>query len=145
MRKANYKLGWIAEPKLAGLTHFHSEILPEDIAGVFRDAEALIQSAKEEFHIIIDNRKVPMESLYSLKDLQESSPFLQNELLGYVVIVKPDCCEIPEERKAIEEVKGVFLMYVDSIGEAVDFLQRNVEGMRKAQVDRAFFPGWESS
>lgn len=139
MRNPNFKLGWVMKPNIAGLTHFHSEITQEDILAVYQETNALLQGIRSELDIIIDNRMVPMESLLSLADLQQSFHFLKNEFLRYIVMVKPMHLKISTEAIPIEKSEGVQLKYVSSIQEAMNFLMEKNPDLKKGISDRDFF------
>ncbi|WP_300666318.1 hypothetical protein [Fluviicola sp.] len=139
MRTSNYKVGWILETKVAALTHFHSEITHEDIIGVFTEAQKLLQDVKESFHIIIDNRLAPLNKLFSLEELQNSSPLLLHPLLNHIVIVKPNHLELRPNETFIEKRGRVTLKNVASIHEALDFLRQTIPELNQGKTDIHFF------
>ena len=139
MRTPNYKVGWILDTKVAALTHFHSEITQEDIIGVFTETQKLLQDAKEPFQIIIDNRLAPLNKLFSLEELQNSSPLLLHPLLDHIVIVKPNHLELGTNETLIEKRESTTLKNVSSIHEALDFLRQTVPELNQGKMDLHFF------
>lgn len=139
MRTPNYKLGWIIENKVAALTHFHSEITHKDILGVFEETQKLLQDAKEPFQIIIDNRLVPLNKIFSLEELQNSSPLLLHPLLNHIVIVKPNHLELKINETFMEKRKSTYLKNVSSIHEALDFLSQKIPELNQGKMDIHFF------
>lgn len=139
MRTSNYKVGWIIENKVAALTHFHSEITHEDIIGVFTEAQKLLQDAKEPFQIIIDNRLAPLKKIFSLEELQNSSPLLLHPLLNHIVIVKPNHLELRIHETLIEKRASTYLKNVTSIDEALDFLRQTIPELNQGKIDSHFF------
>jgi len=139
MRTPNYKVGWIIETKVAALTHFHSEITHEDIVGVFTETQKLLQGMQEPFHIIIDNRLAPLNKMYSLEELQNSSPLLLHPLLNYIVIVKPNHLELRINEILIEKRESKYLKNVSSIHEALDFVRQTIPELHQGKIDIHFF------
>tara|TARA_R110000868_G_scaffold411291_1_gene702873 strand:- start:1594 stop:2022 length:429 start_codon:yes stop_codon:yes gene_type:complete len=139
MRTPNYKVGWLIETKVAALTHFHSEITQEDIIGVFTETQKLLQDMKELFHIIIDNRLAPLNKIFSLEELQNSSPILLHPLLSYIVIVKPNHLELRINETVIENREGKYLKNVSSIHEALDFVRQTIPELHQGKMDIHFF------
>ena len=133
MRAPNFKAGWIIFKKIAGLTHFHADISPEDIDGVYAASEALLRSTNTKFHLIMDNRQAPMHALSTLEEMQSYAPLLQHPLLSYVLIIKPLHLPLEEKDKGLQESKGVVLKYVDSVEEAVSFLM-NLEVLSVEEI-----------
>ena len=139
MSASNYKVGWIVETKVAALTHFHSEITHEDIIGVFTEAQKLLMDAKGPFQIIIDNRLAPLTKLFSLEELQNSSPLLRHPLLNHIVIVKPNHLDLMINETVIEKWERTYLKNVSSIQEALNFLRLAIPELNKAKMDSHFF------
>jgi hypothetical protein len=139
MRTPNYKVGWIIPDKLAGLTHFHSDIQREDVAGVFLETEKLLQNVDTPFHILIDNRLAPLNKIYSLEELQQFSAFLRHPFLNYIIIVKPDGLKLESDQIEVEEKNGVFLKNAATVPEAFDFLNEVIPDLDKDQIDSLFF------
>ena len=139
MRAPNYKVGWLVEHKVAALTHFHSEITPEDIRGVFTETQKLLKDVKEPFQLIIDNRLAPLNRIYSLEELQNASPPLQHPFLGYLIVVKPNQLELSFSEKAIQERNGKYLKNAASIEEAFDFVRQLIPEVNAGELDLHFF------
>lgn len=139
MRTPNYKVGWIIPGKLAALTHFHSDITPEDIMGVFSETQKLLENVDQHFHILIDNRLAPLEKIYSLEELQHFSPFLRHPFLNHLVIVKPEKLKLEESQTKEERQGNVCLKNVSSIQEAFNFFQETAPDFDKDEIDQQFF------
>lgn len=139
MSAPNYKVGWILETKVAALTHFHSEITHQDIIGVFTETQQLLMDTKEPFQIIIDNRLAPLNKLFSLEELQNSSPLLLHPLLHYIVMVKPNHLELRSDDTLIEKRESTYLKNVSSIQEALNFLRQAIPELSQAKIDSHFF------
>lgn len=139
MRTSNYKVGWILETKVAALTHFHSEITHEDIIGVFTETQKLLKDVKEPFQIIIDNRLAPLNRIFSLEELQNSSPLLLHPLLDHIVIVKPNHLELRINETLIEKRESTSLKNVSSVKEALNFLRQAIPELNQAKMDIYFF------
>ncbi|KQC00839.1 hypothetical protein [Pedobacter sp. Hv1] len=139
MRAPNYKVGWILETKVAALTHFHSEITHEDMIGVFTETQKLLMDTKGPFQIIIDNRLAPLNKLFSLEELQNSSPLLLHPFLDHIVIVKPNHLELRINETPIEKRKSTYLKNVSSIQEALNFLRQAIPELSQAKMDSHFF------
>jgi hypothetical protein len=139
MRTPNYKVGWIIETKVAALTHFHSEITHEDIIGVFAETQKLLLDVKEPFQIIIDNRLAPLNKIYSLEELQNSSPLLLHPFLHHIVIVKPNHLELIINETLIEKRGSAYLKNVSSIHEALDFVRQTIPELNQDKMDIHFF------
>jgi len=138
MRIPNYKVGWIIPHKVAGLTHFHSDIQQEDVAGVFLETQKLLQNVDVPFHILIDNRLAPLNKIYSLEELQQFSPFLRHPFLNYIIIVKPDGLKLESGQIGVEEKNGISLKNVGTVPEAFDFLNEVIPDLDKGQIDLGF-------
>ena len=137
MSEPNFKVGWVIPNKIAVLTHFHSAITPEDIQGVMTESGRLLQGADDEFHLIIDNRVAPLPKIYSLEQLQDSSPILSHPLLKYLVVVKPMHLILPEIEE--ESKNGVTLKNVASVQEAFQFLSERTS-IELTGDEMEFFP-----
>lgn len=122
MRIPNFKVGWIVQNKIAALTHFHSEITPEDIYGVMQASQKLLKDINQDFHMIIDNRVAPLSRIYTLAELQESAPILAHPYLNHLIIIKPVHLSIPQNQ--VEISNRVKLRNVSSIQEAFDFFAK---------------------
>lgn len=139
MRTPNFKIGWLIPQKMAALTHYHSEITQDDIIGVFTETQKLLQNAKEPFQIIIDNRLAPLKKMYSLEELQNSSPLLLHPFLNHIVIVKPNHLELRINETLIEKRESTYLKNVSSIHEALDFIQCAVPELKQYEISMSFF------
>jgi len=139
MRTSNYKVGWISATKVAALTHYHSEITREDIIGVFTETQKLLKDVKGPFQIIIDNRLAPLNKIFSLEELQNSSPLLLHPLLNHIVIVKPNHLELSISETLIEKRESTSLKNVSSVQEALNFLQQAIPELNQAKIDIHFF------
>lgn len=144
MRTPNYKVGWILENKVAALTHFHSEITHEDIIGVLTETQKLLQDAKEPFQIIIDNRLAPLNRVFSLEELQNSSPLLLHPLLNHLVVLKPNHLELSINETLVEKRKSTYLKNVSSLQEALDFLRQTIPELNQCEMDIHFFDNTSS-
>ena len=71
MQSPNYKLGWFIPHQIAALTHFHANVTPDDFMGVIQTGQELLSNAKDEFHVLIDNRVVDMSSPASLSQMKQ--------------------------------------------------------------------------
>jgi hypothetical protein len=140
MRTPNYKVGWLITNKIAALSHFHSEITQEDLMGVFTETQRLLKDTQKPFQVIIDNRLAPINKIYTLAELQQSSPLLSHPLLQYIVIVKPQHIELQPEHLALETRHGIHLKNVASIGEAIEYVGRMSTDGDMADMDTSFFP-----
>jgi NAD(P)-dependent dehydrogenase (short-subunit alcohol dehydrogenase family) len=137
-RKPNYKIDWIVPNKLAGLTHFHSEVTQEDIQGVSIATEKLLESVDEEFSLIIDNRLMSMANLYTLEQLQSHSPFLSHRYLKYVIVIIPNNLEVSDVDCEIQQSKGVRLKNVSKVSEAYKFLYKSGFIPKDGYIDHDF-------
>lgn len=143
MRKKNYRVGWVVKQKLAALTHFHSDISSEDIMGVFKETERMISNTNQSFSIIIDNRLAPMNSVYSLEELQNSSSMLSHPLLEYLIIIIPNHLRLNAEQEKIEISNGVKLINTESVKNAINIIQEKKSYIVKEEIIFAFFPNLE--
>lgn len=137
-RKPNFKIGWIASKKLAGLTHFHSEVTQEDIQGIFMATEKLLESVDEEFSLIIDNRLMLMQSLYTLEQLRSHSPFLNHRYLKYIIVIIPNNIKASDEDFEIQQSKGVTLKNVSTVSDAYEFLYKSKFILKDELFDNDF-------
>ncbi len=143
MRNENYKVGWLVPQKLAALTHFHSDISSEDIEGVFKDTERMISNVNQLFSIVIDNRLAPMNRVYSLEELQNSSSILKHPLLEYLIIIIPKHLTLNAEQKKVEISNGVKLINTESVKNAIDLIKENKGYAIKEEIISDFFPNLE--
>lgn len=121
-RKPNYSIEWIVPKKLVGLTHFHAEVTQEDIQGVFETTEKVLEPADQAFSFIIDNRRMLMDKLYSLTQLQRQSRFLKHKYLKYIVVIIPSHLKISPSDSEIQHIDGISLKNVSTVSEAYAFL-----------------------
>ncbi|PCJ64870.1 MAG: hypothetical protein COA58_11390 [Bacteroidetes bacterium] len=140
MKSPNYKVGWLVKNQLAALTHFHSNITQEDIQGVLKETQDLIKNITEPFSIIIDNRLAPINQIYSLTQLQSSSPVLSHPQLEYLIIIKPNHLTLTEKHKHIEIAKGVKLVNTSSINTSTDFLLEKNKTLSLKSINLDLFP-----
>jgi len=133
----NYKVGWLIHNKLAALTHYHANITEDDIKGVIADADELIQGISSPISIIIDNRKAPLSKIFSLEQLRAMSPFLNNTMLRWIIIIKPEHLSIKNNTE-IEHSDMIRLKNVSTIEEAVLFMNEN--HITDEPIDLSFFP-----
>lgn len=141
MRKENYKVGWLVKQKLAALTHFHADISSEDIMGVFKETERMISNTNQSFSIIIDNRLAPMNRVYSLEELQNSSSILSHPLLEYLII--PNHLALNAEQKKVEISNGVQLINTESVKNAIEIIKEKKGYVMKEATILGFFPNLE--
>ena len=137
-RKPNFKVDWISPRKLVGLTHYHSKITQVDIQGVFVKTEKILESIDEEFSLIIDNRLIPMDKLYSLTELQNLSAYLKHELLKYIIVIIPNHLNASVKDYEIQRANGVILKNVSNVSEAFEFLFKSKFISEDTVIDKAF-------
>jgi hypothetical protein len=89
MRQPNFKLDWFVSQQVLGLTHFHPEVTEADVMGVIQRGQELTNSIETPFHLLIDNRVVPMPGLLSLEQMVQMVPYANHPYLGWIVVVKP--------------------------------------------------------
>jgi hypothetical protein len=140
MRQPNYRVGWYIPQQVAALTHFHSEVTAEDFQGVVQAGQALLASTSNEFHIIIDNRKVGMSAPASLSQMKQMVPYMNHPLLRWVVVVKPELLVLNTEDLPIEQEGETRLKNVSSLAEALRYLRHIAGDLQWDQADTAFFP-----
>ena len=140
MRIPNFKVGWLLEKQVAALTHFHSDITDEDIQGVTQKTVCLLQEMETPFHILIDNRLVHLHKIYSLVELQNSSPIFLHPCLSYVVMVKPNHLSLSNDKMLTEQCNNVHLKNVPGILEAFEFLNQIIPDFYKIVIQSNFFP-----
>lgn len=140
MRQPNYKLGWYIPNQIAALTHFHSDVTPEDFMGVLQTGEALLKDVDSPFHVIIDNRVVSMAAPASLSQMKEMVSFMSHPLLRWVVVVKPASLDLDTSRLPIEQVGQTQLKNVSSLAEAIVHLQAVTNDIMWETAVATFFP-----
>lgn len=140
MRQPNYKLGWYIPNQIAALTHFHSNVTPEDFMGVLQTGEALLKNVDNPFHVIIDNRVVSMAAPASLSQMKEMVSFMSHPLLRWVVVVKPASLDLDTSRLPIEQVGQTQLKNVSSLAEAIVHLQAVTNDIMWETAVATFFP-----
>jgi hypothetical protein len=143
MRQPNYRVGWYIPQQIAALTHFHADVTGEDFLGIVQAGQELLRSVHNEFHIIIDNRKVGMSSPVSLSQMKQMVPYMNHPLLRWVVVVKPEHLVLERENLQIEQEGDVRLKNVSSLAEGFSYLRQLPGDLRWSQADRAFFPDAE--
>ena len=93
-----------------------------------------------EFHIIIDNRKVGMSAPASLSQMKQMVPYMNHPLLRWVVVVKPEHLVLNTEDLPIEQEGETRLKNVSSLAEALSYLRHIAGDLQWDQADLAFFP-----
>ena len=140
MREPNYRIGWYIPQQIAAQTHFHPEVTAEDFQGVVRDGQALLASMTNEFHVIIDNRKVGMAAPVSLSQMKQMVPYMNHPLLRWVVVVKPEQLALDTENLPIEQDGATRLKNVASLAAGLAYLRQIAGNLRWDQADSSFFP-----
>lgn len=140
MRQPNFKLGWYIPNQIAALTHFHSDVTPEDFMGVIQTGEALLKDVDTEFHVIIDNHVVAMAAPANLSQMKEMVSFMNHPMLRWVVVVKPTSLELDTSKLSIEQIGKTQLKNVSSLAEASSHLQAVTNGIAWEKADTTFFP-----
>lgn len=140
MRQPNYKLDWFVPDQIAALTHFHSEVTPEDFMGVVQTGEALLKDITNEFHVIIDNRAVPMPAPASLEQMKEMVSYMNHPLLRWVVVVKPESLDLDTSKLSVEQIGHTQLKNVSSLSDAIIHLKSVTNNIGWEKADTAFFP-----
>ncbi len=140
MRQPNYRVDWYIPQQIAALTHFHPDVTAEDFLGVVQAGQVLLAAVGNEFHIIIDNRKVEMASPASLSQMKQMVPYMNHPLLRWVVVIKPEQLVVNTEDLPIEQEGETRLKNVSSLAEALTYLRQTIENLHWHQADTAFFP-----
>ncbi len=140
MRQPNFKLDWLVPNQIIGLTHFHSEVTPEDVTGVIQKGRELTSSVENEFHILIDNRVVNMPAPISLSLMKQMVSYMNHPSLRWVLVVKPTSLALDTSDLPIEKDGAAHLKNVSSLAEAIDFLQETAPDVQWEQIDATFFP-----
>lgn len=140
MRAPNYKVGWLVDQKLAALTHYHPNITPEDIMGVYTESHNLLEGVTTPFHLFIDNRLAPFDKIYTLSELLEMSPLLRHPYLSHIVVVKPNHLKLYAIDVVLQTQAQVSLQNVDSVQDGISFLKQHVGGLEDENIYLSFFP-----
>ncbi|MCA9328473.1 hypothetical protein KC959_01770 [Candidatus Saccharibacteria bacterium] len=139
MRQPNYRIGWYIPHQLAALTHFHPEVTNEDFMGVLHEGQALFESVKDAFSIIIDNRVVAMSAPVSLSQMRQVVPYMHHPLLRWVIVIKPEELALDTTNLPIETEGTVHLKNVSSLAEALSYLQQVTSNIQWHLADETFF------
>ncbi len=140
MRPPNFKLDWFIPEQVIGLTHFHAAVTQDDIMGVMQKGQELTDNAKQEFHIIIDNRVVNMPAPMSLSQMVQMVPYATHPLLRWIIVVKPESLSLDAASLPVEENGGKHLKNVASLPEAIEFLMKMAPEVEWQRADANFFP-----
>ena len=140
MREPNFKLGWYIPQHIAALTHFHPDVTADDFMGVVQTGQALLANMDNEFHVLIDNRRVAMQAPASLSQMKQMVPYMNHPLLRWVVVVKPEALDLDTAQLPSEQEEQTQLKTVASLAEAFAFLRQVVDEAHWQQADTSFFP-----
>jgi hypothetical protein len=140
MREPNFKLGWYIPQHIAALTHFHPDVTADDFMGVVQTGQELLENVDNEFHVLIDNRRVAMQAPASLSQMKQMVPYMTHPLLRWVVVVKPAALNLDTSQLAIEQEGQTQLKNVASLAEAFAFLRQVVDEVHWHQADTTLFP-----
>ena len=139
-RTPNFKIGWILSNKVIALTHFHHEITKEDISAIMEESVNMLKNVTKEFHMIIDNRVAPIDQLYTLEQLQQSSPILSHPYLRYLILIKPLQISTIDLHQETEENGNVILKNVESVKDAIRTLKDFDNKTDYSRINVSFFP-----
>jgi hypothetical protein len=95
---------------------------------------------RNEFHVIIDNRVVAMSSPATLSQMKQMVSFMNNPLLRWVVVVKPQHLVLDTNSLPIEQEGETQLKNVSSLQEAMGYLREVAPDLQWQRADEAFFP-----
>ncbi len=136
----SYKADWVIEGRVIGLTHYTDHVTMEEFQEINAIAENLTSQVSEEFHFIIDNRNINMNSVLSLSDLQNAASYMNHPLLRAVVMILPRQMDVDADTLPIERSGGVHLKLVNEVDEAVGYLSSVDDRLAWDAVFRSFFP-----
>ena len=143
MRQPNFKFDWFVLDHIIGLTHFHAEVIEEDIMGVMKKGQELTSTIEKDFHILIDNRVVKMPGLLSLEQLKQMVPYINHPSLRWIVVIKPEDLLLDTGSLPIEDDREKHLKNVSSLPEAIGFLIENAPEVKWQNANIDFFPNSE--
>lgn len=136
----NYRVGWVIPNQIGALTHYSPEVTLEEFQDIGGEAADLFTDANEPFHVIIDNRIMNMAFLPDLATLKRNAPYMANDNLRYIIMVKPNAMEGSASDLADYNDANVTLTYVDTLDEAVTLLKDQDDNLRWHEVESDFFP-----
>ena len=140
MRQPNFKFDWFVPNHIIGLTHFHAEVIEEDIMGVMKKGQELTSAIEKDFHILIDNRVVKMPGLLSLEQLKQMVPYVNHPSLRWIVVIKPENLLLDTDSLPIEDDGEKHLKNVSSLVEAIEFLTEKAPEVKWQNTNIDFFP-----
>jgi hypothetical protein len=123
MHALRYKVGWFIPQQVMALTHLVPEVTQEDFAGIVNDTNVCLQAAQQPFHMIIDNRIIPMEQPTPLDMILQAMPQLQASSLRWIVIILPHTMQRRAAAMGIQQVGTIQMRFVDTLATALDALR----------------------
>lgn len=136
----NYRVGWVIPNQIAALTHYTSDILLEEFQAIAGESEALATSATARFHLIIDNRIMNMAFVPDLATIRQAAPYTNTPLLQHIIMIKPEQMEGSANNLPSYTDDHLTLTYVDTLGDAVNFLKAEDQEIRWHESESDFFP-----
>lgn len=118
-----YKAGWFIPQQVLALTHFASEVTPDEFIEITEIFRSCLQEVDGRFHLIIDNRNIASEQVGSLETILQFMPQLQSLPLGWIVMVLSHRVQANTITRDVEQVGDVHLKYVETLEAAFDTLQ----------------------
>ncbi len=134
-----YRVDWVVNGRVGGLTHYTSRITPQEIGEVMGAAQQLLADAHDRLHFIIDNRIMEMQQPVSLADMQRFAPFLQDPRLQWIVVIAPEQIAIDVDTLPVEQEGRLSLKNVKSVDDAISHLLSVDSSLQATDFDKIFF------
>lgn len=135
----NYKVGWLIDQQLLALTHFTPAITPEEFQAIVAQTQAYLQSVRQPFHVLIDNRQIGDLNVVDLALMLQAFAALNHGQLRWIVMILPEPIKHTAAQRIIQRQGQIQLIYVESLEQALVHLQEVDPTLDLTQQDQEFF------
>ncbi|ABX05537.1 MAG TPA: hypothetical protein DEF47_19525 [Herpetosiphon sp.] len=135
----NYKVGWLFDQQILALTHFTPAITPEEFQAIVTQTQAYLQSVRQPFHVLIDNRQIGDSNVVDLDMVMQAFPALNHAQLRWIVMILPEPIKHTAAQRVIQRQAEIQLIYVETLEQALAHLQQVDPTLDLNQQDQAFF------
>lgn len=136
---ARYNAGWLIPSQVLALTHFVPDVSQDDFMGISAASMSALETAADDFYVIIDNRIISNTQLAPLSMMLEFAPYMNHSNLRHVIMIIPEIYEHSADSIPDQHEKGITLTHVDTLEQAYDVLHSLDDLIAWDKLDSEFF------
>lgn len=135
-----YTIGWVIPDELIGLT-FSKTPTARDKKSLARAGTALVARVPQEFHVMVDYRKVALKQVPKLDEFMQTHAYLTSPYLRWIMLVLPE--KYQGAMPPMQSQGRVQLMTARTIDDAALQLYSFDSTLHFYEGNRHFFPDAE--